>query len=36
LSTSEAHSSLAKLNAHFYCDICCGGKANPTMNGKSS
>ncbi len=18
----------------FYCDICCGGKANPTMNGK--
>ncbi len=17
----------------FYCDICCGGKANPTMNG---
>jgi heme/copper-type cytochrome/quinol oxidase subunit 2 len=18
----------------FYCDICCGGKANPSMNGK--
>jgi len=18
----------------FYCDICCGGKANPTMSGK--
>ena len=18
----------------FYCDICCGGRANPTMNGK--
>jgi heme/copper-type cytochrome/quinol oxidase subunit 2 len=17
----------------FYCDICCGGRANPTMNG---
>ncbi len=21
-------------NYTFYCDICCGGRANPTMNGK--
>ena len=21
-------------NFTFYCDICCGGKANPTMNGQ--
>jgi len=22
------------LHLLFYCDICCGGKANPTMSGQ--
>lgn len=34
---SVASGSFVASNAGtftYYCDICCGGKANPTMNGK--
>jgi heme/copper-type cytochrome/quinol oxidase subunit 2 len=35
LSSSSATFTVTKPGTYtFYCDICCGGKANPTMNGK--
>lgn len=35
LSTNSATFTATKPGVYtFYCDICCGGKANPTMNGK--
>lgn len=34
LSTSYATFTPAEPGTYtFYCDICCGGRANPTMNG---
>ncbi len=32
--SSEAFTPTKPGTYTFYCDICCGGKANPTMNGK--
>lgn len=35
LSVNSGAFTPAKAGTYtFYCDICCGGKANPTMNGK--
>jgi heme/copper-type cytochrome/quinol oxidase subunit 2 len=35
LSLSSGTFTPAKVGVYtFYCDICCGGRANPTMNGK--
>ncbi len=35
LSVSSGSFVSSKAGTYtFYCDICCGGKANPTMNGK--
>jgi cytochrome c oxidase subunit II len=35
LSSSTATFTVTKPGTYtYYCDICCGGKANPTMNGK--
>ena len=35
LSISSGTFTPAKAGVYtFYCDICCGGRANPTMNGK--
>ncbi len=35
LSVSSGSFVATKMGTYtFYCDICCGGKANPTMNGK--
>ncbi len=35
LSSNSATFTVTKLGTYtYYCDICCGGKANPTMNGK--
>lgn len=35
LSTNSTTFTASKPGEYiFYCDICCGGKANPTMNGK--
>jgi heme/copper-type cytochrome/quinol oxidase subunit 2 len=35
LSVSSGTFTPTKAGTYtFYCDICCGGKANPTMNGK--
>lgn len=35
LSTSAGAFMPTKPGSYtYYCDICCGGKANPTMNGK--
>ena len=35
LSSNSASFTVTKAGAYtYYCDICCGGKANPTMNGR--
>ena len=35
MSTNSTTFTATKPGVYtFYCDICCGGKANPTMNGK--
>ncbi len=35
LSSNSATFTTTKPGTYtYYCDICCGGKANPTMNGK--
>jgi len=35
LSTASGTFVASKAGTYtYYCDICCGGKANPTMNGK--
>ncbi len=33
-STSATFTPTQAGTYTYYCDICCGGKANPTMNGK--
>ncbi len=35
LSVASGTFTASKAGTYtYYCDICCGGKANPTMNGK--
>lgn len=35
LSTQSTTFTVTKAGTYtYYCDICCGGKANPTMSGK--
>ncbi len=35
LSSNRTTFTVSKAGTYtYYCDICCGGKANPTMNGK--
>jgi heme/copper-type cytochrome/quinol oxidase subunit 2 len=35
LSVATGTFNASKVGTYtYYCDICCGGKANPTMNGK--